>query len=124
MLHFVIILLGITFTSYINMQKKLMQPYIKDLVETKAMLTNTRLEKFDYIDKMRKTNKLTEEKANEINSQYREVNYKRHPENPSKFIEVDFSSLEISCDTYNKILPAQRTAFPDAKIINSNCTKE
>lgn len=123
-LTFVIILLGFTFTSYINMQNKFMLPYIKDLVETKAMLTNTRLEKFDYIEKMRKTNELTEEKLYEINSHYREVDYRRDPANPSKFIEVDFSLLEISCDTYNKILPAQKTAFPDAKIINSRCSKE
>lgn len=123
-LTFVIILLGSTFATYINMQQKFMQPYIKDLVETKAMLTNTRLEKFDYIDKMRKTNELTEEKLNEINNQYREVNYRRDPLIPSKFIEVDFSLLEISCDTYNRILPAQKTAFPDARIINSKCSKE
>ena len=101
----------------------------KELIETRTKLLNTQLEKFDFAEEQKKKlSKLDEdekkefldESLNDIKNRFREVEY--FTNDKGQIVIIDFSNLDISCDTYKRIaLSFNKNSFPNANYINKNC---
>lgn len=99
------------------------------LKETRVKLLNMQLEKIDFIEEQEKKSAfldaeekkdLEEQTAIEIKDRFKEVIYTYDKE--GQISQMDFSNLDISCDTYKKVvLGVAKTILHDSKYINTKC---
>lgn len=126
----IIVALSSCYIQSIKQVEELSEKLINQQEQTRElglMLFNTKLEKLDYVESEKEKisqaaenekQELTEKSLKNINNKFREVHYIRKN---SKIVEVDYSDLDISCDSYTKFILAQKVALSDAKFVNKNC---
>lgn len=98
------------------------------LKETRVKLLNMQLEKIDFIEEQKKKSTfldveekkdLEEQTVSEIKDRFKEVIYAY---DKGQISQMDFSNLDISCDTYKKVvLGVAKSILPDSKYINTKC---
>ena len=98
------------------------------LKETRVKLLNMQLEKIDFIEEQKKKSAfldveekkdLEEQTVSEIKDRFKEVIYTY---DKGQISQMDFSNLDISCDTYKKVvLGVAKSILPDSKYINTKC---
>lgn len=102
----------------------------KELVETRLKLFNTHLEKIDFVESQKikialaddeDKKEIEDQLLRDIKNRYAEVEYSY---DKGVLTEINFTNLDISCDTYKKIaLSVNKSILPNAKYINTNCVE-
>lgn len=103
----------------------------EELTEARTKLFNTQLEKISFIKSEQKQMELIDDEdkkeyqqniVNEFKNRFREVKYTYEK---SKLSQMDFSELDISCDTYKEmVISRSKALYPDVKLINTNCDEK
>lgn len=124
-----LILLGISqiFTIFIiNDFSNKFNSQTKELIEARTKLFNTELEKIDFVESQKnilltldddEKREFISESRTEIKNRFKEVVYTTNDK--GQISTIDFSNLDISCDTFKRIaLPFNKDIFPNAKYIS------